>query len=209
MIVYKWITQDGYTRKGHFNEHNWFKKPLLETHGGYSLYNEGWIHAYEHPLLAVLNADIHTYGDADDRLMRANAFGLIQRDRQIKLGTTKLLMLGETTIPEITLEQRRCYTMLCLSRCPRLEPAVQRIVDHFFAGYYIDMEVRDYVCNAACTWVWDTLSNFRRNRYFGLVADRLGDVDLIALAKEAIEGSPQREPLKATDESEAIEGTVS
>ena len=71
----------------------------------------GWIHAYEHPLIAVLLNPIH--GDFENpRLWEAEGeVGL--RDGQLKCGCKTLTTVREIPLPKITTEMRVRFAILC------------------------------------------------------------------------------------------------
>ncbi len=71
----------------------------------------GWIHAYEHPLVAVLMNPIHA-NFKNPRLWEAEGeVGL--RDGQIKCGCKTLTTIREIPLPAITTEMRVRFAILC------------------------------------------------------------------------------------------------
>ena len=71
----------------------------------------GWIHAYEHPLIAVLLNPIHA-NFPNPRLWEAEGeVGL--RDGQIKCGCATLTTIREIPLPKITTEMRVRFAVLC------------------------------------------------------------------------------------------------
>ena len=71
----------------------------------------GWIHAYEHPLLAALLNPIH--GDFENpRLWEAEG-AVILRDGQLKCGCKTLTTIREIPLPAITTEMRVRFAVLC------------------------------------------------------------------------------------------------
>ena len=71
----------------------------------------GWIHAYEHPLIAVLMNPIHA-DFKNPRLWEAEGeVGL--RDGQIKCGCKTLATVREIPLPSITSEMRVRFAILC------------------------------------------------------------------------------------------------
>jgi len=79
------------------------------------LCSEGWIHAYEHPLLAVLHNPIH--GNYDPKTMHLweckTTDKKPKRDGQLKLGVRNLTTIKQISIPAITITQRISYGILC------------------------------------------------------------------------------------------------
>jgi hypothetical protein len=71
----------------------------------------GWIHAYEHPLVAVLMNPIHA-NFKNPRLWEAEGeVGL--RDGQLKCGCKALTTVREIPLPSITTEMRVRFGILC------------------------------------------------------------------------------------------------
>jgi len=114
MEVYKLTDLGGWTRRWRTNEHNWIEQPLLETSGEGELCTSGWVHAYIDPHVAVLHNLIHSYFGDGMRLWHCNAFGAIKYDGQTKLGTSKLLVMGEMPLPmpKVTMDHRIAYALL-------------------------------------------------------------------------------------------------
>jgi hypothetical protein len=71
----------------------------------------GWIHAYEHPLIAVLMNPIHAKFQTP-RLWEAEGEIAI-RDGQIKCGCKTLTVIREIPLPSITTEMRVRFAILC------------------------------------------------------------------------------------------------
>jgi hypothetical protein len=71
----------------------------------------GWIHAYEHPLIAVLLNPIHA-NFPNPRLWEAEGEIAI-RDGQIKCGCATLTTIREIPLPKITTEMRVRFAVLC------------------------------------------------------------------------------------------------
>ena len=62
----------------------WVPGEWRETSGIGSLCSSGWLHAYEHPLLAILHNPIHAY-IVNPRLWEAEGAGKELRDDEMKL----------------------------------------------------------------------------------------------------------------------------
>ena len=71
----------------------------------------GWIHAYEHPLIAVLLNPIHA-DFKKPRLWEAEG-EVVLRDGQLKCGCRTLTTVREIPLPEITTEMRVRFAILC------------------------------------------------------------------------------------------------
>lgn len=78
---------------------------------GQDLCSDGWIHAHENPLLAVLLNPIHT-NFAQPRLWEARG-KIGKRDGQMKCGCRALTTVREIALPEITTEQRVRFAVGC------------------------------------------------------------------------------------------------
>src|SRR3990167_3737301 len=78
------------------------------TSGEGELCGEGWIHAYEHPLLAVFHNPIHV-AFPNPRLFLAEGGGQVKREGLMKCGVTELTLTGELSLPVVTREHRVRY----------------------------------------------------------------------------------------------------
>jgi len=112
MVVYKLTDKDGYCRKGKSGETLYEVGHTYTASGEDDLCGPGWIHAYEHPILAVLHDPIQGNYGPTARLWECNtAKGTIKRDGQMKLGTTRLRVLRKLPLPVLTIEQRVAYAI--------------------------------------------------------------------------------------------------
>jgi hypothetical protein len=76
------------------------------------LCNEHWLHYYHHPLLAVLLNPIHA-DISNPCLFEVKALGRHLDDRILKGGCTKMTLVKEIPLPEITLNQKIAFAILC------------------------------------------------------------------------------------------------
>ena len=105
--LYKLTDRDGQT----FGGTQWGPGVSHSGTGKGELCGPGWIHAYEHPLVAVLMNPIHA-NFKNPRLWEAEGeVGL--RDGQLKCGCKTLTTIREIPLPEITMEMRVRFTILC------------------------------------------------------------------------------------------------
>jgi len=105
--LYKLTDGDGQTRGGT----QWGPGVSHSGTGMGELCGWGWIHAYEHPLVAVLMNPIHA-NFKNPRLWEAEGeVGL--RDGQIKCGCKTLTTIREIPLPSITTEMRVRFAILC------------------------------------------------------------------------------------------------
>ena len=102
-ILCKLTNKDGYTR----NQTLWGENITHEATGpsNQALCSDGWIHFYEHPLIAVLMNPIQAQFD-EPRLYSCLIEGEIKKDGQLKSGCKKLTTLSRLPLPVITSEQR-------------------------------------------------------------------------------------------------------
>jgi hypothetical protein len=125
MRAYKLTDAAGLTRAGYDNETRWGEGVTHTATGDGELCGAGWIHAYEHPLLAVLHDPAHGSYCATPgaRLWEAETGETVKRDGQMKLGTTSLTTIREIPLPVVTTAQRVRYAIYCAQavigdRCP-------------------------------------------------------------------------------------------
>jgi hypothetical protein len=100
MKLYKLTDASGRTRGGT----QWGEGVSHSGTGEGQLCGPGYIHAYEHPLLAVLLNPIHAAFD-NPRLWEAEGV-IALRDGQLKCGCVTLTTTREIPLPQITTEQR-------------------------------------------------------------------------------------------------------
>jgi hypothetical protein len=91
----------------------WALGETKRTSGTGPLCSPGWLHAYEHPLLAVLHNPIHA-SITSPRLFEADTGdGGILRDGKVELGSSEMTITRELVVPEPTTEQRVGYAIVC------------------------------------------------------------------------------------------------
>ena len=105
--LYKLTDSCGKTR----NDTQWGHGVSHSGTGEGELCGPGWIHAYEHPLIAVLVNPIHA-NFPNPRLWEAEGeIGL--RDGQLKCGCKTLTTVREIPLPAVTTEMRVRFGILC------------------------------------------------------------------------------------------------
>jgi hypothetical protein len=77
-----------------------------------ALCSDGWIHFYEHPLIAVFMNPMHAHFN-EPRLYSCLIEGEIKKDGQLKSGCRKLTTLSRLPLPVITSEQRTEIGIRC------------------------------------------------------------------------------------------------
>ena len=105
--LYKLTDRDGQTWGGT----QWGPGVSHSGTGEGELCGPGWIHAYEHPLIAVLLNPIHA-NFQNPRLWEAEGEIAI-RDGQLKCGCKTLTTVREIPLPAITMEMRVRFAILC------------------------------------------------------------------------------------------------
>ena len=106
-ILYK-LTNEKYQTYG---ATQWGPGITHRVSGDGDLCGPGWIHAYTHPLLAVLLNPIHAgfgnpilwLGDGDVGKM----------DYGLKVGCTRFTTIKVVSLPQIFVEQKVCFGILC------------------------------------------------------------------------------------------------
>ena len=107
MMLYKLPNNHGKTQ----NDSQWGPGVSHSGTGEGGLCGPGWIHAYEHPLIAVLMNPMQA-DFKNPRLWEAEGeVGL--RDGQLKCGCKTLTTIREIPLPEITTEMRVRFGILC------------------------------------------------------------------------------------------------
>ena len=86
-----------------------------ETSGRGDLCGEGWLHYYDHPLLAAFLFPVHTIFK-NNRLFVIEVGGKVKHDNGTKSGATKIRLLHEITLPTITKTQRVAFGILCAKK---------------------------------------------------------------------------------------------
>ena len=110
-VVYK-LTEQNMTTHGGFR---WEIGKQATASGKGELCGPGWLHCYSDPLLAVLLNPIHA-GIRNPRLFRAEASGESKHDHGLKSGYTKMTLVEEIPVPDVTTEQRVRFGILCSTK---------------------------------------------------------------------------------------------
>lgn len=127
--LYKVTDSDGQTRNGT----QWGPGVSHSGTGEGGLCGPGWIHAYEHPLIAVLMSPIHI-GFKNPRLWEAEG-EVALRDGQLKCGCKTLTTVREIPLPAITMEMRVRFAICCAKEvCPAAYLAWNAWADKWLSG---------------------------------------------------------------------------
>ena len=105
--LFKLTDRDGKTWGGA----QWWPGVSHSGTGEGELCGPGWIHAYEHPLVAVLMNPIHARFRTPRLWEAEGEVGL--RDGQIKCGCKTLTTVREIPLPAVTTEMRVRFAILC------------------------------------------------------------------------------------------------
>ena len=90
-----------------YNQCQWGEGVEHTAPGEGKLCTEGWIHCYDHLLLAVFLNPIHGgYNLITAHLWECEVSGKIKEDRGLKFGVEKLKTLKRISLPIVTQEQR-------------------------------------------------------------------------------------------------------
>jgi hypothetical protein len=202
MKLYKLTDENAQTHGGC----QWGEGVTHTASGEGSLCDSGWIHAYEHPLLAVLHNPLHA-NFGSPRLWEAETTDENPlRDGQMKLGVRNLTTIREIPMPVITREQRVRYAILCAkSVCP--DKAWNEWADNWLSGKDRSEESAAAVVWATAAWaatewatwaavwewavVWEWASWVARAAWAAVwEAEGSKPLDLISMAEKAINIEP-------------------
>jgi hypothetical protein len=95
-----------------YNNTQWAINEWQIAAGEGELCSEGWLHGYEHPLLAVLLNPIHANIE-NPRLFAIEVGEKIKEDEGLKFGSNKMRLIKELELPQVSLEQRIKFGILC------------------------------------------------------------------------------------------------
>ena len=132
--LYKLTDEQGRTRAGEDNELTWAVGVEHRTAGtGTRLCTADVIHAYEHPLIAVLMNPVHAdFDPATMRLFVAEG-EIVAREDQLKCGVHALKIVEEIHVPVLTTEQRVKFAILC-AKCVCADVAWNAWADKWLSG---------------------------------------------------------------------------
>ena len=168
MKLFKLTDGDGQTRNGT----QWGPGVSHSGTGEGGLCGPGWIHAYEHPLIAVLLNPIHA-DFKHPRLWEAEGEIAI-RDGQLKCGCKTLTTIREIPLPEITTEMRVRFAILC-AKYVRACSAWSAWADKWLSGEDRSAEAAAVASRAA----YDASAAYRSTR------SACCGMDLAAIAEKA------------------------
>lgn len=186
MKKYKLTDQNLQTRNGF----QWQIGVEVQTDGvEKTLCNDSWLHCYSHPLLAVLLNPIHA-NISNPRLFEVKALGRHLNDRGLKEGCTKMTLIKELKLPEITLNQKVAFGILCSLEVYK-EPKYVKWANDWLCG--IDRTVAAAAAHAAAAYVAAATAHVAAAHaaaaayaYAAAAAYAYASFNLIKIVKEAI-----------------------
>ena len=95
-----------------YNKTQWVINEWQSAAGEGELCSESWLHGYEHPLLAVLLNPMHANIE-NPKLFAIEVGDKIKEDKGLKFGSNKMRLTQELELPQVTLEQRIKFGILC------------------------------------------------------------------------------------------------
>jgi len=107
-IRYKLTTQDLTT----YANTKWVLNEWKETSGKGELCTKGWLHCYTHPLLAILLNPIHANINSP-KLFKCEVEGKRLTDNGRKEGWTRMRIIEEMEIPQLSLINKVAFGILC------------------------------------------------------------------------------------------------
>jgi len=107
-IRYKLTEQDLTT----YNDTKWVLNEWKETSGLGELCTGGWLHCYTHPLLAILLNPIHA-NITNPKLFKCEVEGECLTDYGRKEGWTRMRIIEEMEIPQLSLINKVAFGILC------------------------------------------------------------------------------------------------
>lgn len=112
-IKYKLTDKDDQT----YGHCQWGEGVEYTTLGVGPLCSSGWLHVYDHPLIAVLLNYMHGAFNPDDmHLWECECNGEQKTDRGLKSGFTRVKTIKRIPVPQITDEQRILIGIFCAKK---------------------------------------------------------------------------------------------
>ena len=201
MLVYKLTDENNRT----YNNTQWGEGVTHTASGRGEMCGPGWIHFYTDPLLAVLLNPIHAdfYNPncwEAEAVIEINNHGL-------KFGTTKLTTLRRIELPEISLEQKVKFGILCALAVHR-EPGFVNWANAWLDGKDRLASAADAAYRAAAyagtDFNWDNPvdADVAKTEWYAAAAaaaatismsnravNDVATIDLVSIARKAIEGN--------------------
>jgi len=155
----------------------------VTTSGEGELCTEGWLHCYSHILLAVLLNSI--YGDIKNpRAWKVQVRGKKKIDCGLKYGFTKMRLLEELPLPEITTTQRVAFGILCALEVYK-EPRFVEWAQNWLSGKDRSQKAAEaaWAAGAVAEVAWAAWAEAARAAAWAATEK---EINLIAIAKQAM-----------------------
>lgn len=112
--LYKLTDAMGRTRAGEYNELTWAVGIVHKATGvGNNLCSHDVIHAYLHPMLAVLLNPLHAGFDPNTMRLFECEGDIVVHEHQLKCGVKQLHIIKELPLPQLTITQVLTFGILC------------------------------------------------------------------------------------------------
>jgi hypothetical protein len=145
MKLYKLTDRNGQTR----NRTQWGEGVEHTASGEGDLCGPGWLHAYTHPLLAVLLNPGHA--DIREPILWEADGDVGKTDHGLEVGCTRLKTIKQIPLPKITTEQRVYFAILCaMEVCD--DPAWRRWAQDWLSGKNRSAEAPEAAEIAEAEW---------------------------------------------------------
>jgi hypothetical protein len=122
------------------------KKEVIETSGG-ELCSDQFFHYYDHSLLAVLLNPIHG-SIKNPRLFLVETAGESLSDKGLKSGSKELTLIEEIELPEVALNQKIAFGILCALEVNR-DPEFVLWANNWLSGIDRSIEAANAAADAA------------------------------------------------------------
>jgi len=192
---YKLTTQDNFI----MNDTLWREGISHTTSGEGELCSAGWLHAYSHPLLAVLLNPMHA-NISNPKLWEAYGSGMKKSDHGLKIGFTKLTTKKGIALSVVTDIQKVIFAILCALEVYK-EPSFVTWADNWLSNKDRSASTTETVPNMASVaynaayatyaavyaayYAADAATNAAYAARYAAV-NAVYDIDLIKLAKKAM-----------------------
>ena len=113
--LYKLTDEHGQT----YNSTQWGENVTHSATGQGELCTKGWIHAYTHPLLAVLLNPIHA--NFKNPILWECRGQISKRDGELKVGCKTLTTILKITLPPVTITQKQAFGILVVKEVEKDE----------------------------------------------------------------------------------------
>ena len=148
-----------------------------------NLCSDGWIHCYDHPLIAMLMMPTHV-GWLSPRLFACEGRGERADDAGLKCGYKGVRLLHELDKPNITDVQRIAFSLLC-ARSVCHEPEFNLWVNEWLENSFVAIAAVTYDKDRDEEWDED-LREVVAESVQAMLSNRGLGVDVIALAETAV-----------------------